>query len=523
MKKRKEDEPSDTTERKLTQQSENDSGEEEIANFMFPSQDSLTMSQASDETNKNITTEFKQVGIEAATDNATAKTVPQAEGMNDTVRTQVKYTTFLGKIAPFTEPEDIQSPSLLAVNEDSDNLNAEQSSNTESNGTGKDQQGELDMPDFDSNIVFELPPREDTSPNRFIHLVGKEMVHDENDPKPRRNTNLINFQTYAKSRQSGIPLEALNPTDGEVVQDSQDLESYLESIEVQEVDAVNVNDNEGKPTGKYLCPKLYLKLSKASNNKSIFLFLDNDVGYEAEGSASEDDLTLSEDDDSEEEEDAAQGDKNSETDDSEMEDEMPETVHGEQQNDDSDNDDCKPNSNIGWPDEYQQSFYARIGEKLHGLFAKHTVSDKCASEIWNVVRNLFDEQDAAMMKGYKAVRDRNYSILPTLYVDTHYQDRNGVKHVLKNQLKYPRKFIESNKFKLMTVITHYRLPDIIRVIQLIHENMEKHDNGEETDEDEDEWVARLGRRGIRLKQYRAQNEPGEASFVQNEEEIEEGI
>ena len=205
-----------------------------------------------------------------------------------------------------------------------------------------------------------------------------------------------------------------------------------------------------------------------------------------------------------------------------MEDEIPGTIHDDGNNEDDDWDDnIKPDDNIGWPDEVQQSFYAQLGEKYHGLCAKHSVSDRCATQIWALIRSLFEDKDAVLMKGFKAVKQRNLSALPKLYVDTHYQDKDGIKHVMKNKMQYPRKFIETNKHTLLTVITHYRLPDIIRVIEMIHENMDKRSTKDITSDtdDEEDWKPSLGRRAMGLENNRRkESEPGEASFVPQEQD-----
>ena len=90
-----------------------------------------------------------------------------------------------------------------------------------------------------------------------------------------------------------------------------------------------------------------------------------------------------------------------------------------------------------------------------------------------MMKSLYEEEDAIRMKSFKSVKRRNFSVLPKLFVDTHYMDEKGKKHVIKDLPKYPRKFIESKKMTLLTVVTRYRLPDVLRAIDLIHENMDK--------------------------------------------------
>ena len=206
----------------------------------------------------------------------------------------------------------------------------------------------------------------------------------------------------------------------------------------------------------------------------------------------------------------------SETDESEIQDELPDAVHAEDYDKEPDvPDSCVPDPTIGWANEYQSSFYARLGERLHGICARHTVSDKCGAEIWGLMKSLFQESDAAKMKGFKAVKQRNFSVLPKLFVDTHYMDAKGKKHVIRNLPKYPRKFIESNKMVLQTVVTRYRLPDVLRVIELIHETMDKQgEQGDEPDSDDDDWVAQHGRPIFALDHYKKGTaDPGEASNI----------
>ena len=205
----------------------------------------------------------------------------------------------------------------------------------------------------------------------------------------------------------------------------------------------------------------------------------------------------------------------SETDESEIQDELPNVLHADDQEPPDDAHNNLPDPDIGWRDEYQRSFYARLGERLHGICARHTISDRCGAEIWGLMKSLFEKEDAAKMKCFKAVKNRNLSVLPKLFVDTHYMDKEGKKHVMKNLPKYPRKFIESKQMTLMTVVTRFRLPDVLRVIELIHTNMEEHGNEVDTDdEDDDDWALPQGRKTIRLARYQtASAAPGEASCV----------
>ena len=82
-------------------------------------------------------------------------------------------------------------------------------------------------------------------------------------------------------------------------------------------------------------------------------------------------------------------------------------------------------------------------------------------------------------------------------------DKDGFTHVLKDREKFPRKFIDRNKHTLQLVKTHFRLPDVIKVINLIHETMDKNKGLKEAMSDSDEdWFERMPAEGMSLKIYK---------------------
>ena len=84
---------------------------------------------------------------------------------------------------------------------------------------------------------------------------------------------------------------------------------------------------------------------------------------------------------------------------------------------------------------------------------------------------------------------------------------------VKGQEKYPKKLIEKHNYKVLCVVTRFNLPDVIHVIKLIHDNMQRAED-EPTNEMDDSINEIFGLPAFNLPMdvYKQQMQAGPGEF-----------
>ena len=191
----------------------------------------------------------KPAEVESPTDNATMITMKHVGHNPSYEKTTDAPLTFQGRVAPLDRAEEEDRSSVYAaIQAEFDNAFAtesETSNNTNESITTCN--WEQASPDFDSNIVLEMMPADsNTKEKRFLHLLQKDVVFQKEDPKPKRNTNIIDFKINEKNQPRGISMQEINEEPAENTGNGQDLNCGSPNAELVNVkDSANDNNQPG--------------------------------------------------------------------------------------------------------------------------------------------------------------------------------------------------------------------------------------------------------------------------------------
>lgn len=119
----------------------------------------------------------------------------------------------------------------------------------------------------------------------------------------------------------------------------------------------------------------------------------------------------------------------------------------------------------------------KLAKEFHSIIAKHDLSDRAATNLWDFVKTLFDDNIAKKMKSFITVRNQHYQMLPRILLDIEYEEVNQkTKHSMTKLTKFPKKLFKRHpEWRLISVVTYVHVEGILKLYQHLHPGKEASD------------------------------------------------